>query len=181
MCVVSYMSDANSESTRFRRVYETVYPIIIRIVYRITGSLEVSEEICHEAFIKYLDRIQSIPDPEQAKYWLIRVSKNLALNNEKRRGREIRAYEKASRNSPSSEESGEHSFFKQESLSGIQAAIQALPENLRVVLVMKEYGDLSYREIGTVLGISEGNVKVRAFRAREKLAEILKRGEFHAP
>jgi RNA polymerase sigma factor (sigma-70 family) len=173
------MSDVTSDTGRFRRVYNAVYPIIIRIVYRITGSLEVSEEICHEAFIKYLDRMQSIPDDDQAKYWLIRVSKNLALNNEKRRGRETRAYERVSRETSSSEESGEHSFLRQESRSAVQKAVQALPENLRVVLVMKEYGDLSYREIGKILGISEGNVKVRAYRAREKLAEILNEGDPH--
>jgi RNA polymerase sigma-70 factor (ECF subfamily) len=38
---------------------------------------------------------------------------------------------------------------------------------LREVLVLKEYGGMNYKEIGKVLGISEGNVKVRAFRARE--------------
>jgi RNA polymerase sigma-70 factor (ECF subfamily) len=38
---------------------------------------------------------------------------------------------------------------------------------------LKEWGELNYKEIGRVLGISEGNVKVRVFRAREKLQEIL--------
>jgi RNA polymerase sigma-70 factor (ECF subfamily) len=41
------------------------------------------------------------------------------------------------------------------------------------VLTLKEYAELNYREIGRVLGISEGNVKVRVFRARERLALLL--------
>jgi RNA polymerase sigma-70 factor (ECF subfamily) len=48
-----------------------------------------------------------------------------------------------------------------------------LPENLRIVLTLKEYAEMNYREIGRVLGISEGNVKVRVFRARERLALLL--------
>jgi RNA polymerase sigma-70 factor (ECF subfamily) len=42
---------------------------------------------------------------------------------------------------------------------------------------LKEYADLNYKEIGRVLGISEGNVKVRVFRARERFAAIWKTGE----
>jgi RNA polymerase sigma-70 factor (ECF subfamily) len=51
-----------------------------------------------------------------------------------------------------------------------------LPENLRMVLVLKEYGLLNYKEIGRVLGISEGNVKVRVFRAREALLSLFREG-----
>jgi RNA polymerase sigma-70 factor (ECF subfamily) len=40
-------------------------------------------------------------------------------------------------------------------------------------LILKEYGELNYKEIGRSLGISEGNVKVRVFRARERLAGLL--------
>jgi RNA polymerase sigma-70 factor (ECF subfamily) len=42
-----------------------------------------------------------------------------------------------------------------------------------MVLVLKEYSEMNYKEIGKVLGISEGNVKVRVFRARERLAALL--------
>ena len=38
---------------------------------------------------------------------------------------------------------------------------------------MKEYSDMNYKEIGEALGISEGNVKVRVFRAREQLAKLI--------
>jgi len=48
-----------------------------------------------------------------------------------------------------------------------------LPKNLREVLVLKEYGDLDYQEIAKILGISVGNVKVRAHRARTRLAVVL--------
>ena len=48
-----------------------------------------------------------------------------------------------------------------------------LPEKLRMILILREYAEMNYKEIGKVLGITEGNVKIRVFRAREQLAKII--------
>jgi RNA polymerase sigma-70 factor (ECF subfamily) len=157
-------------------VYKDVFPIIARVTARITSSQEAAEEVCHEAMIRYYNRLDQIPDENQAKYWLIRVSKNLALNYIKRKKRERIAYERLLKEPKRDQKSGEELTIRSETLEEVQQALQQVPEKYRVVLVMKEYGDLSYREIGEVLGLSEGNVKVRAFRGREKLAGLLKRG-----
>ncbi|KGE70782.1 RNA polymerase sigma factor [Spirochaeta lutea] len=160
----------------FYRVYTEVFPIIARVTARITNSREAAEEVCHEAMIRYYHRLDQIPDENQAKYWLIRVSKNLALNYVKRKKRERKAYERLLKEPVRDQKSGEDLTIRSETREEVQQALEKIPEKYRVVLVMKEYGDLSYREIGEVLGLSEGNVKVRAFRGREKLAEVLKRG-----
>ena len=52
---------------------------------------------------------------------------------------------------------------------------------MRIVLTLKEYSGLNYKEIGKILNISEGNVKIRVFRARQQLGEYLKKGEIHVP
>ena len=51
--------------------------------------------------------------------------------------------------------------------------MKKLPKNLQDVIMLREYADLNYKEIGKVLGITEGNVKVRIFRAREQLVKII--------
>jgi len=165
----------------FKTVYETVFPIIIRIAYRITNDPDVAEEVCQEAFIRYYERRNAIPDADQAKYWLIRVCKNLSLNHEKRKGRERRAYERVFHEPKRSQDTGETKVLKDETSEAVQEALSALPENLRVVLVLKEYANLNYKEIASIVGISEGNVKVRVFRARERLAEFLRDGGAYVP
>jgi RNA polymerase sigma-70 factor (ECF subfamily) len=165
---------------RFQRVYNHVYPIILRVVYRITGREDVAEELCQEAFIKFFERVDTFPDDDQAKYWLIRVAKNLALNSAKRSGRERRALERVFHEPSRSPRSGEEEVIRKESEAEVQAALQLLPEKMRTVLVLKEYGQLNYKEIGAVLGITEGNVKVRVFRARERLLQLLKGDEADA-
>jgi len=53
-------------------------------------------------------------------------------------------------------------------------ALRKLSETSRTVLLLREYEELSYREIGDILHISEQAVKSRIFRAREELKELLK-------
>jgi len=168
------LHEGHSENLLFEKVYENIYPLLFRIAYRITGSASTAEDLCHEAFVKYIERSELLPDLDQTKYWLIRVLRNLSLNSEKRRSRENRAYQKYERYARTTDPPADHGFLEDETRSVVQGALDELPHSLRTVLVLKEYGQMSYREIGKVLGISEGNVKVRAFRARERLAELLK-------
>ena len=158
----------------FRKFYETVFPILFRVSYSITSSEEAAEDLCQEAFFRLHEKNMVFPSPDEAKYWLIRVVKNASLNYAKRKVRERKAYQKAFREDVRPEETGENALVKKETREEVREALDKLPENLRTVMILKEYGELNYKEIGRSLGISEGNVKVRVFRARERLAGLLK-------
>lgn len=171
---------SNTEYARppsFEAVYEALFPTIFRISLRITGDREIAEDLCHEAFIKLMERPNLLPDMDQCKFWLIRVIKNLSLNHEKRKSREKAAYARLTRLSIGVTESSEKQLIREETRSSVQKALDDLPYNLRAPLVFREYGDLSYKEIGAILAISENNVKVRIFRARERLEKALMEGE----
>ena len=157
----------------FRQVYEALYPLLYRIAYRICGSGVRAEELCHDAFLKYLQRLEPLPDLEQTKYWLIRVLRNASLNAEKKRARELRAYERMHRSAPQAAGPSDLELLREETRSVVQEALNRLPGPMRTVLVLKEYAGLGYRDIAGIMGCSEGSVKVRAFRARERLAELL--------
>jgi RNA polymerase sigma-70 factor (ECF subfamily) len=157
----------------FRRLYDSAFPILYKVAYRIANSAEVSEDLCQEAFFRLHEKNMVFPSPEEATYWLIRVVKNASLNYAKRKQRERRAYQRAFKEENRQAETGEGELIKKETRDDVLEALNKLPENLRIVLVFKEYAELNYKEIGRVLGISEGNVKVRVFRARERLAVLL--------
>ena len=170
----------------FDVIYERNFSLIIRILIRMVRSQEAAEDLCQEVFVKLHQRMfpekavsVGFPSLEEALFWLIRVAKNLALNHEKRKGRELKAYKKALgvellRLSP---ESGEQAYLKNELSLKVQEALAHMPGKLREALVLKEYGDLPYKDIAAVLKISEGNVKVRVFRAREWLAAFFGNSE----
>jgi len=121
------------------------------------------------------------PTLNDAKYWLIRVVKNASLNYAKRKTRERRAYERALREDKRVMESGETRLLKEDAVRQVQAALEELPENLRSVLQLKEYGEMNYKDIGQTLGITEGNVKVRVFRAREQLSKLIEEEDIYVP
>ncbi len=173
------MIDEERVVESFEQVYEETFTILIRIAYHITGNADVSEELCQEAFLKYISRPVRIPTVEQSKYWLIRVVKNLCYNYVKRKGRESRAFDKVKELPLPETVNGEQELIKKEQIETVQAALMMLPFNLRTVLILKEYGQLSYKEIASILRITEGNVKVRVFRARVSLEEILSKEGFN--
>ena len=157
----------------FKKLYDSTFQVLFRVAFRVTNSSEAAEDLCQESFFRLYEKNMVFPNPDEAKYWLIRVVKNAALNYAKRKDRERRAYQRAFREDHRQEETGEGLLVKKETSEEIQNALDKLPENLRMVLILKEYAEMNYKEIGRVLGISEGNVKVRVFRARERLAALL--------
>jgi len=156
-----------------RELYEATASLLVRIAWRIAGTEEAAEDIVHEAFIRLIEKKIPFPSLDDAKFWLIRVVKNGALNHAKRKGREVRAYEKWWQGERVASDPADRDLLRSETEGEMRAFLERLPEKLRSVIVLKEYGEMSYREIGKVLGISEGNVKVRAFRAREALLEMM--------
>lgn len=165
----------------FRTIYDATMPVLFRVAIRITGNEEAAEDLCHDALIKMAEKDMEFPSVNDAKYWLICVVKNASLNYAKRKGRERRAYEKALKEDRRVIESGETELLKEETITRVQQALEKLPENLRAVLQLKEYCDLNYKEIGRMLGITEGNVKVRVFRAREQLSRLIGEDDVYMP
>ena len=162
-----------NSTLEFQRLYDSTFQILLRVAYRITNNWEAAEDICQESFFRLYEKNMVFPSKEEAKYWLIRVVKNAALNYAKRKARERIVYQRAFREDHRQEETGEGLLVKKETTEEVKSALEELPDNLRMVLILKEYADMNYKEIGKVLGISEGNVKVRVFRARERLAILL--------
>ncbi|HOI22788.1 MAG: RNA polymerase sigma factor [Spirochaetia bacterium] len=192
-------SDERPDDLGFKTIYEENVDMLLRVALRISNSTEAAEDIVHDAFGKLVEKKLVFPSGNDAKYWLIRVVKNAAINYAKRKGRETRAYEKWWRSEASPVEnveagaltiketgteagiqpSVEEDVLRGETARELRRCLNLLPEKLREVLVLKEYGGMNYKEIGKVLGISEGNVKVRAFRAREALLKRMKGEDSH--
>lgn len=157
----------------FKKIYDECMGMLYKISYRIVNDEEAAEDLAHDSLIKANEKELVFPSLNDAKYWLIRVVKNASLNYIKRKDRERKAYEKVLYEGHKKADNGEVDLLKSESIKKAREALKKLPKNLQDVLMLREYGDLNYKEIGRVLGITEGNVKVRIFRAREQLAKLI--------
>lgn len=157
----------------FKTIYAETMQMLYKISYRIVNDEEAAEDLAHDSLIKANEKQLTFPTINDAKFWLIRVVKNASLNYVKRKTREKKAYEKALYEETRVFHSGETELLKAETIKTAQDALNKLPAKLKEVVVLAEYGDMNYKEIGKVVGISEGNVKVRIFRARKLLEEML--------
>ena len=163
---------ANNPSD-FRAIYKETFPLLYRVAWRVVNDEEAAEDLVHDSYIKASEKKMVFPSLDDAKFWLIRVVKNASLNYAKRKTREAKAYHKVLYESKKSSESADTALLKEDAKRIALEALNKLPKSLREVLILREYGDLNYKEIGKVLGITEGNVKIRMFRAREQLEKIL--------
>ncbi|MDA3850967.1 MAG: RNA polymerase sigma factor [Spirochaetaceae bacterium] len=174
--------DNESKEEIFRGVYNDNINLLVKIIRRITGDDASAEDVCQDSMMRYYQRIGSVPEGIEARYWLIRVAKNLAFNYAKKKERERKAYQKFL-NDPSigNKAPEDTKVLAVETKEIVQRALDKLPEKLKTVIVLKEYSDMNYKEIGKSLKISESNVKVRVFRARKRLAELIREDEIYVP
>lgn len=168
------MEIKSTKAEDFKLIYDANYAIVMNIVMHIVYNKEIAEDLTQEAFERFYLKNMTFPSESDARYWLLRVAKNLALNSVRRNKREIQMVEKAKQDANASFSSvQEDMLIEREQEKEVRRAIAALPENLRLVIQLKEYSNLDYKTIGKILGISEVNVKVRVYRARKKLEELL--------
>ncbi len=162
-----------AKETDFRKVYDANITLLLKVATRIVLDSDVAEDLVHDSLIKMHERNLVFPSMDDVKYWLIRVVKNTSLNYIKRKNRERIAYEKVLKNDHHEIETGETSLLKNHAQQQIKDSLDKLPMNLKIVLILREYAELNYKEISKILEITEGNVKVRVFRAREQLAKLI--------
>ncbi len=168
------MKIRSTDREDFKLIYDQNYELIMQVVIHIVYSMDVAEDLTQEAFERFYVKDMSFPSEDDARYWLIRVAKNLALNYVRRNKREAEMVRKLKKMpSPSSGFEASEMAIRASRIEEVRSSIEALPEPLRLAIQLKEFSGLDYKAIGRVLGITETNVKVRVHRARKKLEESL--------
>ena len=173
--------DDKTKKTFFEKIYNEIFPIVIKVSYHITKDMDAAQDVCQDAFIKLYHRVENFPGVEDAKFWLIRVVKNLSFNYLEHEKVKNRAFDKMKHIPSFTDDTGEKQLLKKEAEEKVNQALDQLPENLKAPIILREFGGMNYKEIGAALGISESNVKIRIFRAREALGKLLPVGEVYVP
>lgn len=148
----------------YRALESSLYNFALRWVF----DPGVAEEIVHEAFVRVWDRRDEV-DPATFKGLIFKTVQNLALN-EIRKRKWLKAVSVASWFSDDTS-GGEQDFIARQDLREMQRLLEQLPVDLKEVLLLSQFSDLSYQEIAATLGIAEGTVASRKNRALEWLRE----------
>jgi RNA polymerase sigma-70 factor (ECF subfamily) len=107
----------------------------------------------------------------EVRFWLYRVARNMAINEFRKSNTRYRLFDRVVEVMRPRARNPEQEYETQERNAMVLEMLQTLPEDQRTALLLREQEQLSYREIGQVLNISESKVKVDIFRARASLRE----------
>lgn len=166
---LAQQGDRNAFGELVRRHYNGV----VRVVYSMCGDAGLAEDATQEAFIRAWVNLPSFQPTAPLKNWLYRIGINAALDVLRKKPEESIDESQVSM-IPDQNQNPETALVEKERLVMVQQAMQELPEASRSVLVLREYGELSYQEIAKVLDIPVGTVMSRLNYARTRLREYLK-------
>jgi RNA polymerase sigma-70 factor (ECF subfamily) len=155
---------------------------VLKLVMRYMRNHAEAEDIAQEAFLKAYRAIHSFRGDSAFYTWIYRIAINTAKNAlvaAKRRpldyDLDLQDPEQNERNGRLRDEATPESLLLTEEIrETVDAAIGALPEDLRRAVVLREYEGLSYEEIAEVMGCPVGTVRSRIFRAREAIDRQLR-------
>ena len=148
-------------------------PRVYRLAYRLSGNQQDAEDLTQETFVRVFRSLANY-QPGTFEGWLHRITTNLFLDLVRRRQRiRFDALPDDSERLPGRERSPEQVYADGHLDPDIQSALDALPADFRVAVVLCDIEGLSYEEIATTLGIKLGTVRSRIHRGRQQLREAL--------
>lgn len=145
---------------------------VVQVVYRMCGQAQLAEDAAQDAFLRAWLKLPDYQPRGSFRSWLYRIAINAALDALRRKpAANIEDEETALLTDP--QPGPEAVVLAKELAQRVQSAVQTLPQGVRAVVVLREYGSLSYQEISDVLGIPLGTVMSRLNFGRNKLRQAL--------
>src|SRR5689334_14320012 len=146
--------------------------LAFRVAFSVLRKSEDAEDVAQEAFAKAYRSFRQLRDRDRFRAWLVRMTWRMAIDRlRSERRRTVR--ELVPTDIPAAAETPAQRLIQQERTDRLWRAIDALPEKLRMVVVLAGIEEHDTREVATLLGIAEGTVKSRLFHARQRLRELL--------
>lgn len=156
---------------------------LMRLVSRLVRDQAEAEDVVQEAFIKAYRAIPQFRGESAFYTWLYRIGINTAKNYLVTQGRRAPTSTDADVEEAESFDDGDYlrdintpesMLATKQIAETVNLAMDALPEELRIAITLREIEGLSYDEIAEAMGCPIGTVRSRIFRAREAIAEKLR-------
>ena len=173
----------NGDMSAFELLVSRYQNAILNFIYRSIGDYHRAEDLSQETFLRVFKSASRYEPKAQFKNWLYKIAVNLCKNEHRDRQR----HGLSSLEDFMTDEDGKINYTvlrdfsqmpdvlyeKKEQQILIQQAIDSLPENQRLAIIMVTYQNLKYDEIAETLGCSVSAVKSLIHRARQNLKKLL--------
>ena len=169
----------NGDHAAFRSLVERHQNSLVGTISKMLGNETDSEDIAQQVFIRIWKHAKRYKPDNKFTTYLYTIARNLVYNESRRRSRKRttstdQLEEDHHLQFPSdANHEPDNNLLESELRNAIDAAIQKLPENQRMAVVLRRYDNVPYEEIAVILNTSVPSVKSLLFRARTTLREHL--------
>ncbi|MBL4684876.1 MAG: RNA polymerase sigma factor [Nannocystaceae bacterium] len=175
----------SGEMQAWASLYQTHFPRIFRHVRYLTGDTDLTEELVQESFARALVKLPSFDGRATLSTWLHGIALNIVRNHWRSLRSTETAHERLHRMNIASEAAQapmiDDTHLCRKKAEAVYAILETLPEHLREAFVLRDLEGNTPAEAAALLGISAGNLSVRASRARERIRKELERLGWLAP
>jgi len=164
--------ETEDERDKFEYIYSKYKNLLLYKAYEILKDYALSEDAVSEAFIRIYRNLHKIDDPQSNKAvaFIVTITRNAALTMlKKEKGNVVEEYDETKPD----DYNLENHIISEMSSEAVYSMLNGMQEDMRSVFIMKYAYDMTHKEIGRTLGISENNVTVKLHRARKKLAALM--------
>ena len=171
----------NGDRQAFSLVYERYSSAVLSYLYRMLGNVEDVESIGQEVFLRAFRFAPTYRYPEKLSTWLFTITRNLAINNARRRKRSpVRNITEL--NLEGVDVTGDpyqvamqatDDMEKREEIARVLTALEDLPTDQKEVIVLGVFQDLSYAQMEAITGTKAVTLRSRMFHGLRKLAKMI--------
>jgi RNA polymerase sigma-70 factor (ECF subfamily) len=146
---------------------------LYRLALRITLNPAEAEDIVQETMIKVWNKREQWDDIESIEAFCLTICRNISLDKMRKMENQNQSLEEGEHDAPdqSYASNPEEQAMQQDKLKLIRRLINALPEKQRSAMQLRDFEGKSYKEIAQIMDISEEQVKVNIFRARQTIRQ----------
>ena len=150
-------------------IYEECFETVYKYLFCLTHNSDISEELTQETFYRAVKKIDTYNGKCKISVWLCQIAKHLWYNQCRKNKRIVDTDETFDIEDP---QNLEEQFIAGEEKVLLYKKMQNLDEKTREVMYLRITGELSFKEIGEILGKTENWARVTFYRGKSKLKEL---------
>ncbi len=173
----------------FDRLVQRWQDPVYRVAWRYTGSADEAMDVTQNTFVKAWTRIDSLDEPTRFGAWIYRIARHQCLDHLKTAHRQ--RFVAISSLGPqgddatvqedipddSAQSSPQHTMEQRQTSDILNQALDRIPEEQKMIIILKEYEGLKFREIADILDLPENTVKSRLYYGLNALRKLFSQND----
>lgn len=145
--------------------------VLYRLALRITMSREEAEDIVQDTLIKVWNKRGDWQDIDSIEAYSLAVCRNLALDRNKMAANDNAPLDESHAEAADTASGPYEHMMQKDRVDTVRRIIESLPEKQRSCMQLRDFEGKPYKEIARILGLTEEQVKVNIFRARQTVKQ----------